>query len=116
MVTIENRKDMINAYKTKKDIGGICKITNTINGKILLFAAPNLAGAKNRFDFACKTNSCYQIELTKDWQKYGAEAFCFEVKEELEKLPEQTNKEFRSDLKELLLMWQENIGETLELY
>ena len=116
MVTPENKKALINAYKIKKDIGGICKITNTKNGKVLLFAAPDLVGAKNRFTFSCKINSCFQLELKQDWQEYGPQAFTFEVVEELEKMPEQSNKEFKEDLKELLLIWQENTGKNAMLY
>ena len=116
MVTPENKKALIHAYKTKKDIGGICKITNSKNGKILLFAAPDLVGAKNRFEFSCKTQSCFQLELKTDWQEFGPQAFSFEVVEELEKMPDQTNKEFRDDLKELLLMWQENVSQNSVLY
>ena len=36
---MQNKKEIINEYKNRKQIGGICKITNTANGKVHIFTA-----------------------------------------------------------------------------
>jgi hypothetical protein len=99
---MQNKKELINEYKNKKQIGGICKITNIKTGKILLITAPNIEAIKNRFEFSKKMDSCINCKLQNDWNKYGSDSFDFEIIEELEENNEQTAKEFNEDLNLLL--------------
>ena len=39
---------------------------------------------QNRFNFSVKTNSCLNLKLRNDWNKYGANSFTFEILEEVE--------------------------------
>jgi len=99
---MQNKKEIINEYKNRKQIGGICKITNTKTGKIFVFTVPDLEAGRNRFEFNKRTGSGINLKLKRDWDIYGSESFIFEVLEELEKSSEQSIKEFNEDLNELL--------------
>ncbi len=99
---MQNKKELIDAYKNRKQIGGICKITNTKINKIFLFTTADIVGSENRFEFSKKTGSAINLKLQSDCNKYGLDAFVFEVVEELEKNVDQTVKEFNEDLNELL--------------
>ena len=103
----QNRKELRDAYKERKDIGGICAIKNTVNGKLLILPVNNLHAYKNRFGFAQSTGSCVDDKLLQDWDKFGASSFDLEILEELEKMEDQTPKDFRDDLKTLKEIWLE---------
>ncbi len=111
----QNRKQLVDAYKERKKVGGVCAIVCSANGRKLLQAAPDLPGAKNKYAFFTATGACPEIALTKDWAQFGRDAFSFDVLEELEQKPEQSTKEFREDLNALMEMWREKIGAE-ELY
>lgn len=106
----EDKKALTLAYKERKVIGGVYRIVNSVNSNMLLASTADLQGAQNRFDFAQKTGSCIHLKLQKDWAELGANAFQFEVLEELEKKEDQTPKEFKEDLKTLEEMWQEKLN------
>jgi len=95
------------ACKERKDIGGICAIRNTVNGKTLILPVNNLHAYKNRFGFAQATGSCVDDKLLQDWDIFGANSFDLEILEELEKMEDQTPKDFRDDLKTLKEIWLE---------
>lgn len=105
----KNRKELVQAYKERKIIGGVYAIKNTINGKMLLESAADLQGNKNRFEFSQKTDSCINIKLQKDWKELGGKAFVFDILETLEKKDTQTLKEFSDDIQVLEEMWAEKI-------
>jgi hypothetical protein len=103
----QNRKELRAAFKEQKDIGGICAIKNTANGKILVLPVINLRAYKSRFEFSQQTGSCAEEKLLSEWEKYGAKGFTLEILEELERMEEQTPKEFRNDLNTLKEIWLE---------
>lgn len=102
---MQNKKEIINEYKNRKQIGGICKITNTTTGKIFVFTVPDLEAGRNRFEFTKRTGSGINLKLKRDWDIYGSDNFIFEVVEKLEKNIDQTAKEFNEDLNELLALY-----------
>lgn len=106
----QDKKQLIQAYKDRKIVGGVCGVKNAKNGKYLLEATNDINGSRNRLEFCKKTGSPLQMRIQKDWNEFGSDAFAFEVLEELEKKPEQTDKEFRDDLNTLLELWQEKLG------
>lgn len=103
----QNRKELRAAFKEQKDIGGICAIKNTVNGKTLILPVNNLRAYKSRFAFSQQTGSCVEEKLLLEWDEFGAKSFTLEVLEELEKMEEQTPKEFRNDLNTLKEIWLE---------
>jgi len=110
-----NKKELQDAYKQRKVIGGLCAIRNTVNGKMLLAAVSNLQGYRNRFEFARGSAGCIDLKLKADWEQYGKDAFDFVILEELEKNDTQTDKEFSDDVRILKEMWLEK-HDSAELY
>ncbi len=109
-----DKKQKIAQYKARKITGGVFCIRNTQTGKSLLMAERDVKGSQNRFAFSQMTGSCVHMVLQQDWKTYGAQAFAFEVLEELEKKEDQTDREFDQDLQTLLEMWREKFsGEEL---
>jgi hypothetical protein len=70
----QNRKELRAAYKEQKDIGGICAIKNTANGKTLILPVNNLRAYQSRFAFSQQTGSCVEEKLLSEWEKYAPKA------------------------------------------
>ena len=98
----QNKKDLLAAYKQRKQIGGIYAITNTKTGKSLVLANPDIGGIQKRYEFAEMTGGCFHPKLQRDAETYGNGAFTFAVLDTLEKKETQTDKEFADDLDMLL--------------
>ena len=106
----KTKKELTSAYKQKPEEGGVFLIRNTLTGKVLLDASPNLAGQKNRFEFAKATKSCVHKKLEKDWKEYGGDAFEFEVLEEIRQGETQSSSAFAEDVKTLKEIWEEKLS------
>ena len=98
---MNRRKEIINAYKERKRRGGVYTVTNTRNGKYLIEHTMNLESAQNRFQFAVTSGIAFHPKFQQDWSRDGAQAFVFNVLEELEEKPDQSQDEFMDDLKTL---------------
>ncbi|MFA5528879.1 MAG: GIY-YIG nuclease family protein [Peptostreptococcales bacterium] len=104
---MKNRKEMVSEYKERTIVGGIYAIRNNLNNKTLLLSATDLHGCKNRFEFCQKLNNCTYIKLQQDWQKHGNSIFAFEILDQLEKKENQTEKQFKEEIKILYEIWKE---------
>ena len=111
----ETRKQAIYEYKEKKTTGGVYKITNTESKKSLIKGEIDLSSMENRFNFSVKTNSCLNLKLREDWNKYGANSFTFEVLEEVEMKSEMDRRQFKKQLDELADKYSEKMNKD-ELY
>ncbi|HVZ25945.1 MAG TPA: GIY-YIG nuclease family protein [Sediminibacterium sp.] len=100
-----NRKDLIHAYKEKKPRMGLFQIRNTINGKILLQASPNLDTVWNRERFQLKNGTHLNQALQKEWNEYGEEHFVYEIVSELKQ--EGSAIDYRYELKQLQKLFLE---------
>lgn len=109
---MSNRRDLSKAYKERKRRGGVYTITNTRSGRYLLGSAADLASVRNHFDFAVATGSAVHPKLREDWTEAGPGAFALEVLEELEQKPNQTEAEFRDDLRTLEQLWRAQLDAT----
>jgi hypothetical protein len=107
---MDRRKSLTEQYKQEEPVGGVYRITNTVNGKYLLDYSPNLKGKENAFRFMSSHGSCVDYRLAEDWALHGAEAFVFEELEALKKKKEQSRDEFADDLKMLVKLWAEKLG------
>jgi hypothetical protein len=96
-----NRREISKAYKERRIIGGVYRITNTQTGRYLQEYAVDVASLRNRFAFALATGSAVDPRLRADWDRYGPTAFNLEVLDELEKPPEQSQADFVADLQTL---------------
>ncbi len=66
----------------KEDISGIYKITNIINGKVYIGQSCHINRRFMEHVSALTHNSCYNKHLQRSWNKYGQDAFRFEIVEE----------------------------------
>lgn len=98
----QNKKDLLAAYKQRKQIGGVYAVTNTKTGRSLVLASAEISGIQKRYEFAEMTGGCFHPKLQRDAEAYGNGAFTFAVLETLEKKDTQTDKEFADDLDMLL--------------
>lgn len=107
----EHQKELLAAYKERKIIGGVCCITCTKNNNRLLLGAMELKSQQNRFQLAVATDSPLLPAMGPDWRAYGPDSFTLEVLEELERKPDQSDKEFRADVTVLADIWRETLSE-----
>ena len=98
----DKKKALVNSFLEKKKIGGIIAVRCENTGKMLVVSSPDLDGTRGRFSFSQSTGSCIFPKLMTDWNKYGGTAFSLLILESLEKKKEQTDAEYRDDLKTLL--------------
>ncbi len=93
-----NKKALAEAYKQRRQTGGVYSLTNTVTGQKHLYHAQDLKAAQNRFQFFAATGSVSSMEIAAEWKQYGAEAFIFEVLEAIEQGETQTSAEFAADI------------------
>ncbi|MBB3110053.1 hypothetical protein FHS18_002120 [Paenibacillus phyllosphaerae] len=77
----QQRKQLVQSYQEREREMGVYAITNKINGKQMIGASANLEGSWNRDKFGLQMGSHENKELQADWNRYGADAFVFEVLE-----------------------------------
>ena len=104
------QKELLAQYRERKVVGGICLVRCGTNGRSLLLPAADPESQRSRFAFAVSTNSPLLPAMAADWQNFGAGDFTFEVLEELEKGPTQTDREFHADLELLSQLWRSRLG------
>lgn len=80
---MNDRKDLIRAYKERRKPAGIYRITNTVNGKVLLGSSLNLDGVLNGQRFRLDMGSHRNAALQAEWKSYGAAAFVLDIVEEV---------------------------------
>ncbi len=110
---MSDRRALSKDYKERRQVGGVYTITNTTNGRYLIGYAANLAGMRNRFQFAVTTGSAVDPRLRADWQTLGAQAFQLDILEELERGPEQSEAAFLNDLQALQELRRTDLDPTL---
>jgi hypothetical protein len=110
---MNDRKDLIRAYKETVQPAGIYVVRNTADGRILLGASRNLPAGLNSQRAQLRFGSHRNHSLQADWNRLGEDAFTIEVLEELK--PAEGSREVRpEDLDALLALhltdlqpWQE---------
>ena len=103
---MDRRAELKQAYKDNPPIGGVFQIKNTQTGKFLIDSGVNLAGKINSYRFQLKVGSHRNKALQQDWNTCGAEAFSFDILEELER-KDRTEQEYAEDVAALEAMWLE---------
>ncbi len=111
---MNRRKEINSEYKARRLNGGVYTITNTLNGKYLIGYAVDLKSMQNRFQFAAMTGSAVHPKLQADWDSHGTQTFTFQVIEELEQRPDQSQSEFVDELKTLEQLCRADLDESKE--
>ncbi len=104
----ENRKAAIRDYKERKPAPGIYAVRCTASGECWVGRAPNLATIQNRIWFTLRQGLHRDPALQSAWRTHGAEAFTFEIAEELDEEELGSARERR--LKERLAFWSGKLG------
>ena len=103
-----DRKSAIRDYKERKPAPGIYAVRCMPSGECWVGRAPNLATIQNRLWFTLRQGLHRQEELQSAWRTHGADAFAFEIVEEMEEEPLAYVRDRL--LKERLAYWQETLG------
>jgi hypothetical protein len=104
-----NKKALKQQYKQEARPAGVFQIRNTVNGKVQVAGTMNLDGSRNRFSFEQKVGSVTKNRaLQEEWKEFGADAFVFEVLEELE-ARDDTEADRRADVEVLEALWIEKL-------
>jgi hypothetical protein len=104
-----DRKELKDAYKQRKIIGGIYRVMNTRTGMYLFGYVPDIQAKQNAFSFSVSSNVVFDNRLRQDWESLGGGSFSFEVLETLDKKKDQTQEQFVEDLKTLAEIWDEKL-------
>ena len=106
------RRELREQYRQHPPVAGIYAIRHRATGRVIVAAAVNLAGARNRFDFALATNTLGALDgqLGGDIRSHGADGLEFEVLETVRVEPGSPEDELRAELATLEGLWREQLG------
>ena len=105
----ERQRELLEQYKNTPKQMGVYRIRNLQTEQSFVGASRDLRARFNRHRIELKTNAeRSSAELQADWNRLGAEAFAFEILEELEPL-DQPNYDPTEDLATLESMWLEKL-------
>ena len=109
------RKALSEQFQQATPEAGVYRIVNLRTGRLLLGSTANLAGLRNRFEFARSTGSPAALDqrLAGDIRSLGLESFSLEVLDRLEPSPEMTPAQIAADLVTLEALWRERIDPSL---
>ncbi|WP_027084837.1 GIY-YIG nuclease family protein [Cohnella panacarvi] len=110
----QQKKDLATAYKQSFRPMGVYQIRNTVNGKALVGSSMDLDGMNNRLAFSKQMNANTFMELRDDWNRYGGNAFVFEVLDRIKPREEQMNDPseldgYKEEVETLLELWLEKL-------
>jgi len=104
----KTRKELNREYVERVKPAGIYQVKNTANGKMLLGSSLNLEGPLNRHKFMLKIGSHTNKTLQNDWNELGADAFVFEILEEVQ-MKDDPNFNLQDELTLLEMIWLEKL-------
>jgi hypothetical protein len=81
-----DRKALLRQYKETPRPAGIFAVRNVAEDRLLIGVSTDLPGMLNRQRFQLEMGSHPDKALQADWNRLGADAFAFEVLDELEPL------------------------------
>jgi hypothetical protein len=105
---MKTNKEMKQEYKLYKSKKGVYQIKNIRNSKILIGSSTDLVAIWNRQKAQLNFGNHPNIELQKDWNKFGADAFEYKI---LSEINEEEGKEinYKKEAKELSELYIEEI-------
>lgn len=104
----KTREQLKTEYKERKKPAGVFQIKNTANGKVYLGSSLNLEGPLNAHRFMLITGSHRNEALQLDYDTCGADAFIFEILEEV-KQSDDPNFNLLDELTLLEQIWSEKL-------
>ncbi len=104
-----DRKEMVRKYKETPRPAGVYRVRHTPTGRTLLGSSPDAPAMLNRVRMQLRTHAHPSRDLQRDWDRDGAEAFSFEVLDQLDPVDDATV-DVGDDLRMLLALWVEKLG------
>lgn len=104
----KTKREINREYKDRQKPAGVFQIKNIQNGKIFLGSSLNLEGPLNGHKFMLTINSHRNERLQKEWNEYGANAFVFEILEQV-KVKDDPNFNIDDELTLLEQIWVEKL-------
>jgi hypothetical protein len=104
----KDRKALSREYKEAPRVMGVAMIRNTVNGKSLLVAGPNLPALLNRHKAQLRLGMHPNRSLQQEWSAEGPDAFQFEIVDTLT-VPEKTE-DIAEELRVLEALWMEKLS------
>lgn len=106
------RRELREQARLNPPDAGVYAIRHHVTGRVIVASTVNLAGARNRFDFAVSTNTLGALDgqLGGDIREHGTDGLAFEVLETLVVEPGTTDADLRADLATLEALWREQVG------
>lgn len=105
----QDRRAIAREYKESYRPTGVFRVRNQTNGKLLVGSSVNLPAIWNRLRSQLDGGSYLMSpELQRDWKTLGADAFEFEVLQELEP-PQGPGWDPKEDLAALEALWLEEL-------
>lgn len=80
----QRRKELVEEYKRIKTYMGVFQIKNNKNGKIYIATSSNLKNRWFTIEGQLNMGRFANLQLQKDWNEIGAQAFTYEVLEQKE--------------------------------
>jgi len=80
----EDKKAAIAAYKERKNLGGIYKVTCVITGRTWVGGSPDLTMIWNRISFGLRLGTSPNRSLQAAWSQHGADQFAYRELERIE--------------------------------
>lgn len=109
---MDRKRELKELYKNMKIPMGVYQIRNTQNEKVFIGTSKNLHGKGNSYQTLLELKTHTNKILQEDWNKFGKDAFVFEVLETLEK-KEEGFFDVDDELKKLEKKWLEKKAEIL---
>jgi hypothetical protein len=103
------KRDLVQAYKERKRDRGVFAVRCAPTGQVWVAATPNLESQKNSLWFSLRLGSARRPDMAQAWKDHGAEAFSYEVLEEIDDT-ELTSLGLSDLLKAREKHWREALG------
>jgi hypothetical protein len=99
-----DKKKLKQEYKNIIHPKGVFAFRNTQNGKVFLGSSLNLKNKDVTLKMSLKMGNHFNKGLQEDWNKFGEDAFVYEVLETLE-LKDDLNYDYNEDMEILEMIW-----------
>ena len=103
------RRELIADYRQNPPPMGVFQIRHILSGRIFVVSARNVRGIINSHRFQLRSGSHPNKPLQAEWNASGAEAFAFEVLDELAPV-DASGKDASADLADLETLWLEKLA------
>jgi hypothetical protein len=104
-----DNRELKNHYKQTFVPPGVFVIRNTANHRVYLDASPNPQAAMNRHRFELTMRGHRNPQLQSDWVAHGAQAFRFEVLDQIRQSA-QPDFDYVAELAALLALWRDELA------